>query len=111
MKLHEKTLSELDGWTAGRMGYEKINNLGSDERVSGGCIMFYDLKQWAIAVVKEFRGGDFCIASCNGKWRFDNTSCPADEDECEHDFLPMNYKKVFIDFLIDRFELTEEELK
>lgn len=103
-QLHEKKVSELDGWTVGRNGYEKIDNLGSDERVSGGCIMFYDLKQWAIAVVKEINkeikecvDADIKLLYEDGKKHVDNL---------------FKYKKLdgIRNFLIDRFEIIEEDL-
>jgi len=73
MELHEKKISELEEYPDG-----------------GPVVYSSDLKQWAIAVVKELtKGYDYYIGEKGGyTGKNDN----------------------IVNFLIDRFELTEDDL-
>ena len=69
------------------------------------------LRQSAIAWVKKISDRNYLIERCNDEdWRFTNERCCADEDECNNDCVPIQYKKVVIDFIKHFFNL-EEDLK
>jgi len=81
-KIHEKKISELE---------EYPDDCGCCGESQGGPVVYsLDLKQWAIAVVKELtKGYDYYIGEKGGyTGKNDN----------------------IVNFLIDRFELTEDDL-
>ena len=67
---------------------KKVFELGNDVIEQLSVIRYTDLKEWAIAIVKE---------CCPEETPYSLGASPSRCDVCE--------------FLIDRFELTEEELK
>lgn len=97
--IHEKNLSDLVGDIGHRTAPKSEPN---SEMMLGKFVKESILKEWVIAMVKNLRG--------KNKWRgfefngnYYNASS-GDPGECEQ-LEPIE------DFLIDRFEITEKELK
>jgi len=86
-QLHEKKISEL-------VSHKAIVRSDHNDEMDIDAVTYYALKQWAIAVVKEKR-----------VWRLKHVKLS--------DSYLIVCKELFVieQFLIDRFELTEKDLR
>lgn len=108
--LHEKTINELEMVITGFTTYKKLDLKKSIEAEPDIAIPLPQLKEWAIAIVKELMKCDKGIAYKKNKKC--NVILFGDQLLCErHGYQGHPCDGRLVNFLIEKFELSEDDLK